>query len=58
MKDILHWPINIDLHLPRKEKGRGLISIDECVRKGSTSLRDMKGHRLNAPSGFEGEGLS
>ena len=26
------------LYLPRKEGGRGLISIEECVRKESKSL--------------------
>ena len=35
----LHTKTNVaNLYLPRKEGGRGLISIEECVRKESKSF--------------------
>ena len=39
MNSCLHTRSNVArLYLPRKERGRGLIGIEECVRRESKSL--------------------
>ena len=59
MNGCLHTRSNVArLYLPRKEGGRGLIGIEESVRKeGKIPVWLFKGeHRVDASSGTEGEG--
>ena len=54
MNGCLHTRSNVArLYLPRKEGGRGLISIEECVRRESKSFHGYL--RVDASSCVEGE---
>jgi len=59
MNGCMHTRSNVArLYLPRKEGGRGLISIEECVNKESKSLHGyLRDHRVDASSCFKGEGV-
>ena len=55
MNGCLHTGSNVArLHLPRKERGRVLIGIEECVRRESKWLPKRE-HRVDASSCVEGE---
>ena len=58
MNSCLHTRSNVArLHLLRKEGERGLVGIEESVRKENIPVWLFKGeHRVDASSGTEGEG--